>query len=117
MRILLDEDLDVRLRRYFGADHEVVTVQYMGWKGYKNGQLLKAAAKEFDALVSMDDNLPEQQNLQSFDIAVVVLRGRSKDLDDLVELIPEVEQALTTIRPGTAVRVHPPPESSRQQRR
>jgi hypothetical protein len=37
----------------------------MGWKGYENGRLLKAAAEEFDVLLSMDDNLPEQQNLPS----------------------------------------------------
>jgi predicted nuclease of predicted toxin-antitoxin system len=61
MRILIDEDLDIRLRKHFSVEHKVVTVGYRGWKGYRNGRLLKAAAEEFDVLISMDDNLPEQQ--------------------------------------------------------
>lgn len=72
--MLLDEDLDVRLRHHFGDDAEVVTVQYRGWTGHKNGQLLRAAAEEFDVLVTGDNNLSFQQHMSAFDLAVVVLR-------------------------------------------
>ena len=42
MKILIDEDLDVRLRHLF-PDYETYTVEYMGWKGLPNGQLLPTA--------------------------------------------------------------------------
>jgi hypothetical protein len=109
VRALLDEDVDVRLRDHFGEGVEAVTVQYKGWKGVRNGDLLRAAAHEFDVLVTMDDHLPSQQNLSRFDLAVVILRPRSKALQDLIELMPEVRRSIAGARPGQAVRIFPPP--------
>ena len=48
MRLLLDESLPRRLRAHLPG-HAVKTVVEMGWRGYKNGRLLAAAAAEFDA--------------------------------------------------------------------
>jgi predicted nuclease of predicted toxin-antitoxin system len=42
MRILLDENLDWRLRRELAA-HEVESVVQLGWAGIENGALLKKA--------------------------------------------------------------------------
>ena len=39
MKILIDEDLDIRLRHLF-PDYETYTVDYMGWKGLSNGAML-----------------------------------------------------------------------------
>ncbi|HEX4134270.1 MAG TPA: hypothetical protein VHY84_06580 [Bryobacteraceae bacterium] len=36
MKVLLDENLDHRLRRHLGS-HEVFTVSFKGWNGLKNG--------------------------------------------------------------------------------
>ena len=64
MRVLLDEDLPIQLRYHF-ADHvDVETVEFRGWKGLKNGELLRSAEAHFDVLVTTDDNLPEEQNVQ-----------------------------------------------------
>lgn len=84
MRVLLDEDLPIRLRLHFPNEIIVQTVEYRGWKGLKNGALLGAAEADFDVLLTMDDNLPEQQRLQQFDVGVVALRARSKRLRDLL---------------------------------
>ncbi len=108
VRVLLDEDLDVRLREHFGEGMEVVTVEYQGWKGLKNGELLRVAALEFEVLVTMDDQLPSQQNLEQFDLAVVILRARSKTLEHLLEVMPELRRRLAEFRPGQAVRIYPP---------
>ena len=70
MRVLLDENLDWRLRRSFDAGHEVVTVRYRGWSGKTNGELLRAAAAEFDVFVTLDLNLEYQQNVRALDLAV-----------------------------------------------
>ena len=66
MRVLLDENVDRSLRSQFDAGMEVLTVDECGWKGKKNGDLLRAAQVEFDVLVTMDRNLEYQQNLKAF---------------------------------------------------
>jgi hypothetical protein len=42
VKVLLDENLDHRLRTNLG-DNEVFTAGYKGWDGLKNGRLLRAA--------------------------------------------------------------------------
>lgn len=74
IRILLDEDIPLKLRHHFSAENLVETVQYRGWKGVVNGDLLRLAEREFDVLITLDDNLPEQQNLSGFALALIVLR-------------------------------------------
>lgn len=108
MDVLLDEDLNTRLRHAFSEEHRVETVDYRGWKGLKNGELLSVASQEFDVLVTMDNSLPDQRNLGSYDLAVLILRARSKSLDHLLELIPETERILRSLNPGDVERIHPP---------
>ena len=86
---------------------EVETVEYRGWKGMKNGALLRAAEEHFDVLVTMDNNLPEQQPLKQFNIAVAILRAPSKRLQDLTPLIPKLEQLIADIQPGNTIRLYP----------
>ena len=106
MKVLLDEDIPVRLRFYF-QKNEVETVDYRGWKGLKNGDLLRAAEEHFDVLVTMDNNLSEQQSLRQFNIAVAVLRAPSKTLEALAALVPQLEHLIVDIQPGNVVRVYP----------
>ena len=100
MRVLLDENLDWRLRRGFDEAHDVVTVQYRGWSGKKNGDLLRAAAAEFDVFVTLDSNLEYQQDVKALDLAVIVLRARSSDLADLTPLLQALDALLPTVKPG-----------------
>ena len=55
---MLDEHLDRRLKRFFGEEHEVVTVREQRWGGMENGELIEAAQHEFDALITMDQGIP-----------------------------------------------------------
>ena len=82
MKVLLGEDLPVRLRFNFQAA-EVETAEYLDWQGLGNGALLRAAHGHFDVLITMDNNLPEQQPLRQFDIAVENQRHPGKTLEDL----------------------------------
>ena len=107
MRVLLDEDVPIRFRLYFQSEVEVETVAYRGWKGPKNGALLRAAQRHFDVLVTMDNNLPDQQSLQQFDLGVAVLRASSNTLEGLVAMVSEIERVLPEIRPGQALRIYP----------
>jgi hypothetical protein len=90
IRVLLDEDLDVRFRFELGPDLHVETVGYRGWKGKKNGALLALAERDFDVFVSGDTNLSFQQNISKFDLGVVVVRPQDKSLPQLIALLPEI---------------------------
>jgi predicted nuclease of predicted toxin-antitoxin system len=96
MRLLLDESVPSRLRRSLPG-HAVRTVVEMGWSGVKNGRLLALAAREFDAFITVDKNLPYQQNLSKLPLAVVVLDAASSELHRLLPLIPGLERALSTL--------------------
>ncbi len=73
MKVLLDENLDLALRKLLG-EHDVVTAAYMGWAGLKNGELLRAAEDGgIDLLVTGDQTLKFEQNLAVRRLAVVAL--------------------------------------------
>lgn len=59
-RVLLDENLPVQLRLWL-TGVKAVTVEHMGWKGLRNGKLLRAATGRFDVLVTSDRLLVHQQ--------------------------------------------------------
>ena len=107
MRILLDENVDRRLKRDFAEGHEVLTVAEVGWAGKRNGELLRLAEKRFDIFVTTDKGIPHQQNVSRFDLAVALLRAKSNAYEDLAPLVDEVEAKLESILPGTLVRVAP----------
>lgn len=49
----------------------------------------------------MDSNLPYQQDLSKFKIAIVALRAPSNRLGDTQPLMPKVLEALPRVLPGT----------------
>ncbi len=105
MRILLDECVPRPLKREL-VDYEIRTVVEMGWSGKKNGELLQLMAQEgFTILLTTDQNLRYQQNLQQAGVAVVVLVAPSNRLSDLVLLIPDARNVLNTIAPGAVIEV------------
>jgi len=102
MKLLLDECVT----RYLKPDltgHEVFTTEEAGFKGLRNGRLLKAAAGHFDVLVTVDQNLQYQQNLENFAIAIIVLKAMRSTYPMLKPLIPKTLDALEKIRPGEIV--------------
>jgi predicted nuclease of predicted toxin-antitoxin system len=105
MRLLLDECIDEGLRRHF-IGHECQTCRYAGLAGLANGALLAAAdAAGFDALITVDRNMPHRQSLRGRSISLLVLRSCTTNLDDLLVLFPEVLEALATLKPGEVVQV------------
>ena len=104
MRLLLDECVPKRLKREL-LGHDLKTVQDMGWAGIKNGALLKLADGQFDALLTVDQGIEYQHNFADLQISVVVMLAASNDVDDLRPLLPDVEQALTSLRSGEIMRV------------
>ena len=74
MRLLLDECVPARLSRA-PLSHPVSTVVRKGWSGIKNGRLLALAAAEFDVVITVDKNLPYQQNTSALPLATLA-KGR-----------------------------------------
>ena len=104
MRLLLDECVARDLKRDL-VGHEVSTVVEAGFGGLENGELLRAAAAEFDVLITVDRNLPSQQNITSLQIAVMILLGGGITYADLRPLIPQVLERLLATRPGEIYRI------------
>jgi len=73
MRLLVDECVDERLRFLFPG-HDCQTARFANLAGLKNGRLLEAAeAAGFDILITVDQNIPDQQNLAGRRISLVIL--------------------------------------------
>lgn len=77
----------------------------MGWSGIKNGPLLRRAAPEFDAFLTVDQGFEYQQNLSLTNLTIVVMVAMSNDIDDLQPLMPKVQQALEKTSPGNILKV------------
>lgn len=73
MKILFDQGTPVPLREFL-TGHTVNTAYEKGWSELANGDLLRAGESEgFDCLVTTDQNLRYQQNLQTRKIGIAVL--------------------------------------------
>lgn len=59
----------------------------------------------FTILLTTDQNLRYQQNLQQAGVAIIVLVAKSNRLSDLVPLIADVRRALITVTAGEVVEV------------
>ena len=99
MRILLDENLDWRLRRDL-PDHEVESVPLLRWAGIKNGALLAQAQDRFDVLITMDGNMPREHDLTKYHLAVVALSAPTNRLADTRPLMPKVLALLAMVKKG-----------------
>ena len=104
MRVLLDECVPRRLRSELPG-HDVKTVAEMRWAGTKNGALLRRAASEFDVLLTVDQGIPYQQNIEGLSLALVIIKAPSNDIKDLRLKMSEVLRVLATIQPGQVVQV------------
>ena len=105
MRLLIDECIDERLRLLFPS-HDCQTARFANLAGLKNGRLLDAAENSgFDVLITVDQNIPDQQNLAGRKIALMILCGPTNRLRDLAPLVPAAFSALGSIEPGDVVRI------------
>ncbi len=103
MRILLDECLPHELADEL-TGHHVRTVRQQAWSGLENGELLRRAAGNFDAFLTVDRQIERTQQLAG-NLGVVTIRARSNRIQSLRPLVPEILKALDELRPGTFVRV------------
>jgi predicted nuclease of predicted toxin-antitoxin system len=105
VKLLIDECIDERLRLSFPS-HDCETARYAGLAGLKNGQLLDAAeAAGFDVLITVDQNIPYQQNVSGRQLSVLILCATTNRLRDLLLLVAAANSALVSIGQGKVVTV------------
>ena len=97
MKILLDENIDIRLKRSFPAGFEVYTVRDMNWNGIKNGELLHLLAENnFNYWIVVDKNIPYQQNTKDIPFSIIVLDVFRNTLKSLEPLVPKILSILNS---------------------
>jgi hypothetical protein len=94
MKVLLDENLDHRLKNYIP---DSFTVFEMGWSSLKNGELLKQLSLNgFSFLLSADLNMPHQQNEKKIvesNITVIILKGKN-ELKEHLKYIDQIKSLI-----------------------
>lgn len=108
MKLLLDECVTRYLKPDF-IGHEVKTVREAGFTGLKNGELLKAAERAFDVLVTVDQSIRHQQNLPAFNLGVLILAAKTNKYGDLKPLVPRALDVLKSLQPGAFALVEETP--------
>jgi hypothetical protein len=97
VRILFDQGTPAPLRRELPG-HHVSTAYEMGWSALRNGELLKAAEKDFEVFITTDRSLRYQQNLEGRRLAILVLPTTS--WPRIQAHASEVVAAVNRLRPG-----------------
>ena len=111
MNVFVDECVSKKLMPYMTVhnyDHATDTPL----RSTKNSTLLRALAPDYDVFLTTDRNIPFQQNLKNFSLAVVIMRGFSNDIADLLPLVPNTLAILdriarVPIQPGDLYEVMP----------
>jgi hypothetical protein len=96
MKILLDERVTKHLKPHL-SEYDVFTVREMQWSGIKNGNLMKLCTElRFDILLTIHKNLQYQQNLEKYELTIVVLNSFSSKVEELAEFISEFRKKATS---------------------
>ena len=104
MKIVLDEGIPEGLAEYLSG-HDVHSVGSLGWKGTKNGNLLKLIESVFaEAFVTADKSLEKQQILAGRPFATFVLSTNSWPVIQEHTLV--IADALSGAKPGVVSKIH-----------
>ena len=96
MKLLLDENLPLSLRHEFSPPVEVITVQYMRWKGRKNGELLGLMAmSQFDGIITADQQMYTDEVVRRFNLHFCLLRPKDTQIETLLPLVRQLNIFLT----------------------
>jgi hypothetical protein len=111
-KVILDENLPIPLRHHL-TDFDVVKVQYQGWSGIQNGDLISLIDGRFDVFLTSDQNLRYQQNLRYRKIAIIELPFIRRKFIPL--WVGRICHAIHSAQPGDYIRILPDPETNGDQ--
>jgi hypothetical protein len=107
VKLLLDHCVPKRLGGELRG-HVFKTAFQMGWADFDNGALMaKAADKQFDAFITVDQHIRFQRNLAALPLPVLILVAPDNKLATLQPLVPFVLETLTKLSMRTLYRIHP----------
>ena len=103
MRILFDHNVPKYLRHLLKG-HQVSTARREGWDELSNGRLLDAAERAgFELMVTMDRNIPQEQNLSGRRISLAMLRTTTQDKAAFLSVFGRLIAVLPEFVPGSVV--------------
>ena len=103
MKLLFDQGTPAPLREHL-TEHSVDTLAEKGWSDKGNGELLDLAEREeYDVIVTTDQNLRYQQNLEGRQIGIVVLLANAWPRVRLYA--KEIGEAIAVVQPGEVIEV------------
>jgi hypothetical protein len=89
VKVLLDHCVPRRFGRLL-AGHQICTAFEMGWSGLTNGSLLAQARTQFDAFITVDQNVQFQQNLATLPLPVAIIVARDNRFETLTPYAPPI---------------------------
>ncbi len=109
MKLLLDENLPVKLKyRFADRGFEVSTTKDMRWLGKQNGELLQLMLQyNFTTLITIDNNLPYQQNFKNSPIQVISLVSFDNTYATIMEFFDKIIATLNEDFIGLKTVIHP----------
>lgn len=104
MRILFDECFPRTLKNSIDPKHEIVWAQDTDFQGAEDRDLLaQAVAERFTVFVTVDQNIPYQQQLPNFPIAIISILTLSNAAPHLKLLMPQLNEHLGMVKIGDLV--------------
>jgi predicted nuclease of predicted toxin-antitoxin system len=96
-KVLLDENLPVKLKYRLQDFCEIYTVNDKGWNALENGELINAMQENgFDYLLTSDKNLQYQQNLAKFSMGFIILNVTNNNYETILLLVDKIKKVLTS---------------------
>lgn len=102
-RILLDECVPPRLSHAFSAGVLVHSAKCAGFLSPRNGRLLAAAQGRYDVIVTVDQGMASEQNLQRWGIALITVSAKSEAEAVLAFFVPLIVRRTESASPGDSV--------------
>ncbi len=94
-KVLLDENLPVKLKYRLQDVCEIYTVTDKGWNTLENGELINAMQQdEFDYLITSDKNLQYQQNIKKYSIGFIVLDVIDNNYETIMQLVNKIKTVM-----------------------
>lgn len=94
-KVLLDENLPVKIKYRLQDVCEIYTVTDKGWNALENGELISAMQKDgFDYLLTSDKNLQYQQNVGKYSIGFIVLDVIDNNYETIMQLQDKIKKVL-----------------------
>jgi hypothetical protein len=103
VKILLDEGVPDLIQKRL-KNLTIATVQDLGWRGIRNGNLLDLmTGNGLEVLITTDKNIPYQQNLAKRNLSAIIIP--SNRIRILKLLLPQIQTAIETIKLGEAIEI------------